>query len=278
MTGITYKGLHSSQFGLHLHSDNRQVLSDVTRYTTQVPGVPGTIDFGMDTYGEKELTVTLHYAYNASMSVLMEVSEQISGWLYNDGQYHDLIFDDQPQRKYRAKVVSHVDNQPDGTATALQVAFICNPPYAFDLDNNPISPEDVQERLLWDTATLDPAGKQYIQTFGAAGTMRFTVGGAQPVKPKIKLMGYIPDGLTLTCGSQMWEYKAALLYDGILIDCDAQTVTRMSDGENLFSNVDPAKDAYFELLPGQQEIDVAGVGGAWPYDLTVAVEFTPMEM
>jgi predicted phage tail component-like protein len=272
MRGLTFKGIHSSVFNLIMLSDNRQVLSDVTRQTKQIPGY-GTVDFGNDTYNEKTLSVILTYVA-ASLEALQTQAEQIGGWLYNDGKYYDLIFDDAPQRKYKAKVTGKINLSQSTLIGKISVEFTCNPPYPYALDNSPVSPADVQSRLLWDTATL--VGTQYLQDLSANGIMKFTAGGAHSVKPVIKIIGNIASGLTLTYGSQMWKYNAALLFDGIIIDCVAQTVTRMSDGANLFPSVDVVKDDYFNLAIGQQSIAVSGVVDVWPNDLTVIIEFTPI--
>lgn len=270
--GVTFKGLHSyKNFKLTMLSDNRAVLGEVVRQTKFIPG-RGTVDFGNDTYNEKPLAVKFTYCAD-SLEDLQIQMEQVGGWLYDDGLFHDLIFDDAPNRIYSAKMASKVDLEQGDLIGELSIEFTCNPQYPHDLNNNPVSPADVQKRLLWDTATLD--GTQYLQDFEADGNMDFTVGGTSSVKPKIKLIGNIPNGLTLTYGSQKWKYDAALIYDGILIDCDTQTVTRMSDGANLFPNVDETYYAYFNLSVGQQRIGVSGVAGAWPNNLAIAVEFTP---
>jgi predicted phage tail component-like protein len=270
--GLSFKGLKSSAFGVSVKSDNRQVLSDVVRQTKFVPGL-GMVDFGNDTYNEKVMTVTMQYNYHNDSALLALQVEQVGGWLYNDGLYYDLIFDDQPNRKYKAKCVGKIDLAQGNSLGTLSVEFTCNPPYPCALDNSPVSPADVQGRLLWDTMKLD--GIQYLQDLSANDTIKFTVGGNLSVKPVIKLIGNIASGLTLTYGAYSWKYNAALLFDGIIIDCVAQTVTRMSDGANLFPNVDATYDDYFNLAIGQQSIAVVGVVGAFPNDLTIAVEFTP---
>ena len=267
MYGLTFKGLHSNDFNLTMQSNDRAILSDVVRQTQFIQGF-GTVDFGTDTYNENPLSVKFIYCAN-SLEDLRAQMELIGGWLYNDGQYYDLIFDDAPNRKYKAKVISKVDVSKIALVGILTVEFNCNPGYPFALDNSPVSPADVQKRLLWDTARLD--GIQYLQDFAANGTVDFTVGGTQSVKPVIKLIGTIKSGFKLTYGTQIWEYDSDIIFDGIKIDCFAQIVTKMSDGSSLFDYVNETNYAYFELAIGQQSINISGVNG----DLTIAVEFTP---
>lgn len=265
MNGLNYNGKNSKDFGFVMKSENRQLIPEIHRQTVQVTGLHGLVDFERDTYGVKEITVLLQYIYK-NTSMLMQHLEQVGAWLHSDGQYHDLYFDDQPDRVYRAKLGTRVDVSPNNRNIALQVSFICNPPFPY-VNGVPLTPEDI----LWNTAELD--GNQWIQTFTSSGVMRFTNPGTSSVKPLIKLIGYF-DEITLECGSQTWHYTAQLLYDGIKIDCENETVTRMSDGSNLFPYVDPSADDYFELPAGQVEIDVTASGiGAFPDNLTIVVEF-----
>ena len=277
MIGVTFHGIHSSSLLLNMVSDNRGIFPTATRKTVQVPLLHGSVDFEMDTYDELSQRITFSYNFHNDTKKLREFARDVRGWLYNDGKYYDLIFDDEPDRKYRAKVVAAVDLSQTATKGSFTVEFICNPPYQLLLNNTPVTGADEQARLLWDTATLDATGCQYTQTFSANGTMRFTVAGASPVKPIIKLIGYIPSGLTLTYGTTVWMYNAEMLYDGIKIDCALESVTRMSDDANMFGNVNATYNDYFELAIGQQSIAVYGVSGAWPKNLTVAVEFAPQE-
>jgi len=273
MYGVTFKGLTSQSFGLSLLSDNRQVLADVVRQTKFVPNY-GTVDFGNDTYNEKALTVTLTYCA-LTLEAMQTQMEQIGGWLYNDGLYHDLIFDDAPLRKYKAKVTSKINLNQGDLIGELSVEFTCNPPYPFALDNSTVSPADVAARLLWDNAA-NIGGIEYIKDLVADGAFKFTVGGTHNVLPKITLVGNIPSGLQLAYNGMYWQYNAALQYDGMLIDCAAQTVTRLSDGVNLYPNVDSTNKTYFSLETGQAEIDIVGTGGVWPLDFIMSVSFTPV--
>lgn len=272
MAGLSFKGVHSSTFKLVMKSNNRQPLSAVTRYTQQVPGFDGVIDFGNDTYTETQKTVLLQYNYHFSMAELMAQTEKVTAWLYNDGEYHDLVFDDQPTRVFKAKVISQVDLAPNNSLAAISVTFVCNPPWPY-VGGVLLTPEEI----IWMTAVQD--GNQYYQEFTAAGHMRFLNIGNQPVKPKIKLIGNIPDGLNLAYNGAQWQYNAALQYDSIIIDCAAETVTRGSDGSTLASNVDQSKSAFFSFSPGQINIDVTASGlGNWPQSLVILAEFTPQEV
>lgn len=267
--GLTFKGIHSSTYHLVMKSSNRQALSSVTRYTKQVPGYTGLIDFGNDTYTEVQKVVTLQYNYHLSMPELIETTEKVTVWLYNDGEYHDLTFDDAPTRVYKAKVISQIDISPNNSLVGISVTFACNPPWPY-LNGILQTPEEI----TWQTAAKD--GNQYMQEFTTSGHMRFSNIGTLLATPKIKLLNNIPSGLKLTYSGDSWQYDASLANDGIIIDSSNQSVTRASDGHNLYQNVNPTKDTYFYFAPGQINIDITVTGlGTWPNNLIIIVEFTP---
>ncbi len=269
MNGLNYKGISSKSFGLNMKSENRGLLPTVTRQTISVPKRMGVVDFENDTYGEKEITVLLSGIYNNSVEA-MQASEQISAWLYNDGKYHDLIFDDQPDRIYKAKIATKIDVAPSKSVT-IQVSFICNPPFPY-VNGILLTPENI----IWNNADLD--GNQYYKSFDANSSIKLTVNGTTSVKPKIKLINYIQSGLKLAYNSTEWQFNDNIYYDGILIDCEAETVTKLSDGSNLYPFVNPLKDTYFELEVGQVEIAVTGVTGAYPQNLIILIEFQGVVM
>lgn len=269
MNGLNFKGHNSREYGFVMKSINRPLSGDVNRQTVQVPGLHGVVDFKNDTYPEKPLTVLLQFNYKHSMANLMELMEQVGAWLFDDGNYYDLWTDDQPTRVYKAKMVTKVDVSPSNSIAALQVTFTCNPPFPY-VNGILLTPDEI----LWQTAAQD--GNQYYQSFTAPGYMRFFNKGILPVKPVIKLIGNIPSGMLLAYGTAQWQYNAALQYDGIIIDCTAETVTRASNGANLMTNVDTSKDDYFNFIPGQIEVDLTAAGlGEWPESLDMIIEIQP---
>lgn len=268
MNGLNFNGRNSKEFGFVMKSVNRQLIPEIRRQTVQVTGLHGIVDFERDAYGTKEITVILQYIYK-NTSHLMQHLEQVGVWLHSDGKYHDLYFDDQPDRVYRAKLSTKVDVSPNNRTAALEVTFLCNPPFPY-VNGVPLTPENI----IWNTAELD--GYQWRQEFTSSGVIRLTNTGTTAAKPIIKLVGKF-DELTLECDDQTWHYTAPLVYDGIIIDCENETVTRMSDGENLFSNVDPDADDFISIPAGQAEINVTASGiDEWPDNLIIFIEFQGM--
>jgi predicted phage tail component-like protein len=238
----------------------------------EVPGLDGQIDFGIGGYRSRIINANIYF--DGDFADLRANREQIIAWLSNSaGQPKQLAFGDELNRYYMAKIYSALDfiNLPDHLIGTVQ--FECNPPWQYE--NGILLTPD---QIAWNT-TDGVSGNQYYKDFSASGSMRFTNPGTLPVKPQIMLIGNIPADILLGYNGALWQYDPALQYDGILIDCNAETVTRMSDGANIYSNVDNVNDDYFIIAPGQAEIDLTAPAlGAWPNDLTMFVQFDPRYM
>ena len=264
MNSLEYGEISGDTFGIYYMNESFTILPSQRKYSQTVPGKSGYIDFGIGGYETLTIKMDL-YCFNTYDATLVG---NVAAWLSNiNGQPKKLALSKDPTKYYMAKVYTGLEF---GGGTKLgTVEFECNPPYAF-IDGVLQTPEEI----TWQTAVKD--GNQYMQAFTAPGHMRFTNIGTLLATPKIKLLNNIPAGLKLTYNGDSWQYDASLVNDGIIIDSASQTVTRASDGHNLYQNVNPTKDAYFYFAPGQVNIDVTATGlGAWPNNLIIIVEFTP---
>ena len=267
-----YGDIESSTYGITCDRETHYILPEQRSYVQEIPGVDGVIDFGIGGYGVRVMTLDIYY--DGDYATLRANREAIIAWLYSkQGEYKQLEFGDESGKYYKAKILAALDFSNTNDRKIGTIQFTCNPPWQYENDIL-LTPAEI----LWNTQdSLEST--QYMKSFTASSSIRFTNTGTLAVKPKIKLIGNIPSGLLLAYGSAQWQYNAAILYDGILIDCAAETVTRMSDGANLYSNVNPLKDAFFELAAGHCEITVTATGlGAWPANMVMLVEFTPIDM
>lgn len=265
---LSYGGIESSIFNITCDRETHYILPEQRKYTKDIPGIDGTIDFGIGGYGVRIIPVDIYF--NGDFADLRAFREQIIAWLSNTlGQPKQLAFGDEPGKYYMAKVYAAFNfmNSPDHKIGSIQ--FECNPPWQYQ-DGILLTPD----QITWNTQDgMDE--NQYRKEFTANGSIRFTNTGTMPVKPKIKLIGNIPSGLLLGYNGFQWQLNTAIEFDGVMIDCNAETVTKMSDGSNLFGSVDVNKDAYFEIAPGQAEITLTASG---TFDFTMLIEFTSQNM
>lgn len=262
--GFSYGDIHSSEFDIVANRDILSTLPEQRKYTTAIPSRDGYVDYGIGGYTERTLTVDIYYL--GELAKLRSLIDDITAWLANvRGKPKKLVFDDTPDRHYMAKIYAPIELTVSPTRHIGTVIFECNPPWAIK-NGIALSPEN----LLWDTMTLT-GDYQYTQTLGV-DKVRFTVKGSASVKPIIKLIGYIEDGVTLTVGSDKFTYSAGLAYDGIIIDCDNETVIRASDGDNLFGNVSPTENTFFEFETGAVGMGIEGATDK----LTLIIEYMPI--
>ena len=79
MKGFTYANIHSSTFELYVRSDNRTIIPSLRKNEFVIPGRHGTIDYGLNTYETRLITVELHLV-RKSMEDLRIQARSIAHW------------------------------------------------------------------------------------------------------------------------------------------------------------------------------------------------------
>ncbi|MFT3952787.1 MAG: hypothetical protein QM689_12770 [Oscillospiraceae bacterium] len=102
--------------------------------------------------------------------------------------------------------------------------------------------------------------------------MRFALSETSYLTPVIKIIGYIPAGLTLTYGEKSFVVNQTIGYDGIIINHDAEKITRMSDGANIINMVNPE---FFTFSVGNNQIIVLGADNENDVDIIIGVPVEP---
>lgn len=268
LNSFSYGGVDSSAFGITCDRETHFILPEQRKYVQEIPGIDGVIDFGIGGYGVRVMPISIYYS--GDYATLRANREKIIAWLSNsNGQTKDLIFGDEPEKTYKAKIYSALNFENTADRKIGSIQFEANPPWCY-INGVAQTPEEI----TWQTAVKD--GNQYMQEFTAAGHMRFTNTGSLNAKPVIKLLNFVPAGLTITYNGHTITNNAVIKYDSMIINCSAETVTRGSDGTNLFSSI---AGGYFEFQPGQINLDIATSSlSTWPNSLIIIVEFTPQGM
>ena len=106
LLGFTFRGHHSSEFGIGCRSINRQLAPERTKNEFEIPGRHGTIDFGGSVYKKRFFELELGLVHNDDWHNLRQKSHAIGEWLSKRGL---LIFDDDPDIEYDATVYTAVN-------------------------------------------------------------------------------------------------------------------------------------------------------------------------
>lgn len=259
-----FGGIESGTFDITCGTERHSILPAKRKYTQEIPGLDGVIDFGIAGYETRVITLPIYF--DGDYAVLRANREQIIAWLHNDGTPKKLIFGNAPDRYYLASIYTELDFENVNDRHIGDIQFECNPPWQYLTDGTVLTPE----QILW--VNCDGAENQFVKEFTENGVMRFVNSGL-PVKPIIKIIGNIQNGITLTYGTQSLKINTDIVFDGIAVDCNNETVTRLSDGESLYGFIDNLADNFFEFASGNIELQVSQDPiGEYPDSITVIVE------
>lgn len=268
---IIIDGIDSRDFGLYFELETLSILPEQREYTKEVPQLDGVIDFNVGGYGVRRHRVTA--VHPAPLKKLRENREAIARWLYSNGESKKIVFGDDADHYYLGKIYGEINFECDNTHHVGELEIVCNPPWKYTSDGVLLTPEQIE----WLNCKVD--GNQFLKEFTKDGVMRFVNKGTLPVKPVIKLIGYIDKNITITYGESSFKINYPMKYDGIIIDCNSETVLRLSDGENLSKYIDGNADDFFEISEGKVEIGVSVPDiSEYPHSLTVIIELQPQEV
>lgn len=126
MIGFTFRNIHSSTFNIGVKSDDRSLVPELRKNEFVIPGRHGTIDYGMNTYENRPITLQIGTFKNVTWEDLRLKARDIAKWLSGKGM---LIFDDEPDKAYQASLYNYVGIEqvqllPMGI---LSVVFECQP-------------------------------------------------------------------------------------------------------------------------------------------------------
>lgn len=165
-TGFTFNGKHSSEFNIKRTSDgdryNENLLPTIQDKTVQIPGADGTYFYG---------SYFTQRVFNVSFAFDSLTEGQLAALKahFGDKKIHELIFDETPYKKYRAKVTGSATFKyiPFGEGTTNRVykgegtlQFTAYDPYARSVNKylnmyngyNEKDDEDKSGRLEWNDA------------------------------------------------------------------------------------------------------------------------------
>lgn len=151
LVGFTFANVPSTSVGLYVDTPSRIIKPALRVNEYVVPGRSGTLDYNEDTYDT--ITITCKLAYRADTLADMRSQQRaVAEFLARSGQ---LVFDDEPDKAYEAKVVDSVDLEEVVRTGTMEVTFRCQP-YAESINYR----QQVVSGLLPLTITPDIQGTQ----------------------------------------------------------------------------------------------------------------------
>lgn len=227
MYGLKYKNIHSyTTHGLIMLSKNRTLLPATSDEYADIPGRDGSILFP-GSMKDRNLEVEFSTS-TKTLPELRQLARQIAAWLYST-RTAALIFDDEPDLYYMAKVANQLDLEQTVAMGRFSVQFRCEPlAYSIAADT-------------WEQAAT------------AGATYTINNGGTYEALPVITITaGTQITGFVLTVEDKTLTYTGTLTAgQSLIIDCSKYQATKA--GVNAMGDV---SGDFPVLYTGENELTI----------------------
>lgn len=122
--GLEFNGSHSSDLNLMMTSVSRPLFANLKDSYIDIPHKDGSILIEDNSRTDIEINVT--FILMPSTNNIMNEARNIGNWLYSQ-QREPLVFDDDPDYVYGAKVSSQIDLEQIVYHGRFDVTFRCLP-------------------------------------------------------------------------------------------------------------------------------------------------------
>lgn len=128
MSGFTFRGKHSSAFGIHTVDQERVIAPPRREGRIAIPGRSGYYD-GVDggVYDERQESILCSFACPRGKTV-PELCREIAWWLSGAGR---LSYDKEPDKYYTARLSGAPPMAQHLKYGQFTLTWSCNPPFAF---------------------------------------------------------------------------------------------------------------------------------------------------
>lgn len=271
MKGFTFANIHSSTYELYVKSDNRTITPSLRKKSIIIPEKHGTTDFGNNTYETRNITMQL-ILVRKTMEDLRQQARDIAEWISKDGL---LIFDDEPDKAYKAKVYNNIDIEEIAAYGKSKATFTCQP-FAYMV-------VDTGDDLTWEEADFPwitdipwnmaesykfkaTSNKDF--DFNNPGTKEINFKSPQGSKSLIKING---SWTTLEIELNGNTLKYTETGSGNLAIDNIEMEVKLN-GTNKLSVLDGDIDEFITIIPGNNLVKIRGTD----LNVEVTLDFIPM--
>lgn len=221
---------------------NWSIIPELRNALETIPGRAGAIDFGGE-FGARELELTCVVEPQGTLDGLLAQARSIAEWLNPYKEAAQLIFDEEADRYYLARVQSAIDLEVLVTAGRFTIPFICPSPYAYALTDD-------------------------VFQYTTVGSVQFSRVGTAISQPLIEVRGSIGSGDAIKLVFNGTDVVRILppLTTGEKFVLDVEKVTAYIEDLNthVTTNGLPNLDelVFPELNPGLNTVDISVEGAA----------------
>lgn len=269
-----YKGTHSNTYGVYFKSLKRPLMPPMKPKRMAISGASGSYDFGDNEYDNMEIRIRIAYIPMDPIE-RKQRARDISSWL-SSKTWEKLIFGDEPDKYYLARVSGGVDLDNLISSGEAEVTFICQP-FTYMLADTGDDPTWEEADFPWITDIPWSMIESY--RFTATGTKSFTFEnpGTRETNyrsPQGSKFNIIINGswttLSISLNSKKINYNQAVSSGMVTIDNVEMEVDL--NGTNKLNAVSGDLATFFEVMPGNNVINLSGTG----LDIEMTIDFSPM--
>lgn len=245
--GVQFKGVHSTEIELCTEPDliERPLYPEVRKQKIEIMGRHGSYDFSGSEYRDKKVKVTFRFAeYNYDEKMFIHKYHEAAAWLRGKGE---LIFDDDTDKYYIAKVFSMTELKEAILIGEFTVEFECEP-FQYLIENVSDIILDSEIMLLYDLRL----GDAFQFEVGYNRTIEINNFGHVEVRPIITVEGSFND-LSIKCNGITFEYNSPVNSKKLIINGDEYKVT--VDGGSVIGN---SNGEFIELTSGVNNVTISG--------------------
>lgn len=275
MLGFSFKGVHSSSVDIGCSSVDRSIRPAVRTDEIIISGAHGSFMSTDDVvYENRQITMRIYLVGDGGVDIRIK-ARVVSEWLSGYGK---LIFDDEPDKFYMAKITDPIGIEQSPLLPQLghtDILFECLP-FAYMLTE--MYREDTWDSadypwlmsIPWDPGIMYsfPVTTNTNRTFTNPGTQILDYKCPDGSKSVIKVTGSW-SSIRLTLNGKTLNYTAA--GSGVLI-VDNINMEITVNGVNQLQNIDGDLGSFLAIKPGDNILGITGNG----MNVTILIDFRPL--
>lgn len=246
MMGIRFKGKHSKDFKVYIKTKNLPLIAQKRVSEEVVLGRDGSYKFEGG-YADKSITLNCILLEN-DLILKRQKAREVAQWLSGEGE---LIFDYEPDKFYKAKVVNQIDNSIQYSADEFTVTFNVYPIAHSTYINEQVTLDD--DVILYSDLLLSQLQNHFEVFDNFYGTI--TNIGTYRALPLIEIDGTAAT-IVIRIGDK--QFSISNITQKTYVDCD-KMICYILDGHG--KKINKLKDfsgRFVELESGENNLSIEG--------------------
>lgn len=224
MIGFKYDGTHSDTLNIIMNKKNVHMVPLIKENFEPIPGKNGVWDFGVQ-YDSRPLDITCTIVASSAIDLKTKLRALV-GFLNPKLGARPLIFDDEPDKLYYARLTGQLPLDQIGVVGTFTLQFICCDPFLYSIMPTTVSGTDTLSAVNNGTYLSQPIIT--IEHGGGAGTVEVTRG----------------DSIVQTL-----TFNSTAIAGTYVVDCKEGTITKGTSGAYQYLSGD-----FFALSEGPNTI------------------------